>query len=125
MREILFRAKRLDSGEWIHGDLKHGGYYDRDDMYIGVTLARTVTTYAVLPETVGQYTGLLDKNGKRIFEGDIMRGVLGDFVVKYYNSGAGFGWENVYDKNNWGESFTGFADEYEVIGNIHDNPELL
>ena len=73
MREILFRGKRTDNGEWVEGDLRHGGYYLNDpDVYILVPFADTVINYPVDPETVGQYTGATDISGRRVFEGDIM-----------------------------------------------------
>lgn len=82
----------------------------------------------VEPETVGQFTGLIDKNGKQIYEGDIvcwneytMKIVWGD-IIGY---GFGFMWEMCGTNTTWNESITGFIDEYEIIGNIHDHPELL
>ena len=114
MREILFRGKRQYTGEWAESvcplGVMHSGHLCDD----------------FIPATVGQYTGLTDKNGKRIFEGDIVEG--GDF-----NEEDGYGtveWHDgafeinslfttaTFHENYWGR-------ELEVIGNIHDNPELL
>lgn len=88
-----------------------------------------VEKFPVYTDTVGQYTGLLDKNGKRIFEGDICRNTrTGEIVsVKWHGTMAGFVWskrkgkEHLYD---FGELFRAH-DNYEVIGNIYDNPELV
>lgn len=135
-REIEFRGKRLDSDEWLYGDLMHDNHHgcyvypnDCDGLY---------TENKVNPDTVGQFTGLLDKNGKKIYEGDIIKhpyvdpifrdlvepkegdGVTsevvfhdGAFVVKYHEN------DFIYL-----DGFTrhGYV---EVIGNIHDNPKLL
>ena len=125
MREILFRGKRKYNGEWVEGfyykdlwsDNAHYIIYDGTD-------------YEIIPETVGQYTGKTDKNGKNIFEGDIVycksrldnaimvvifecgqfRMVLSE-NYRSYQTNSGFYDINCFDK--------------EVIGNIHDNPELL
>lgn len=129
MREILFRGKRVDNGEWVHGDLLQ----DRDlgqmmieyfDYYTDENgRQRDYFQYDVIPETVGQYTGLTDKNGTKIFEGDIVKWFITIYTV-VYKDGRFIGKE---------EHFIG-ADEYrfinlygeiEVIGNIHDNPKLL
>lgn len=123
MREILFRGKRLGNGEWAYGFLvKMFGAYHIIDKY------DENTAYEVIPETVGQYTGLKDKNGKRIFEGDIVRCGTGRICkVTFFISPGVSGFDLVpiggFDApppHNWSL----FADT-EVIGNVHDNPELL
>ena len=123
MREIIFRGKYLGDGNWVDGYLyvTHDGTCEIGKYNEQYRIERY--TYIVNPDSVGQYTGRKDRNGKKIFEGDIMRGAMGKYVVSYFD--AGFDWERVGDKHYGGESFTGFSDEYEVIGNIHDNPDLL
>ena len=126
MREILFRGKRLDNGEWVEGYFAH---YSRPGVpFIGFNNAvGTMMWCEVDPATVGQYTGLKDKNGERIFEGDILEGRGFDaedgYGVVEWDDGA---WE-VISEGNWlgtfHENYNGF--EFEVIGNIRDNPELL
>lgn len=142
MREILFRGKRTDNGEWAYG------FYFRDIGNFIKELPSSVSTHIhlVLPETVGQYTGWKDKNGKRIFEGDILTfpdtGEDGyeykegyDFTnvaTVYWNNGrwelADFGDENsgvMDDLDFCHDDFIGIFPCSEVIGNIHDNPELI
>lgn len=128
MREILFRGKRTDNGKWIYGDLRHisdwkGGY---NPHIVDNTNGRnnSVTGLEIIPETVGQYTGLTDKNGIKIFEGDILtienEGVYA--AIKYNESNAAF-----YVEDEDHEDYLGEAWETDVviIGNIHDNPEIL
>lgn len=124
MREILFRGKRIDNNEFVHGSLYVCGRKDGKceianyDRHLNIERF----AYEVLPETVGQYTGLTDKNGKKIFEGDIVKneyGYIGLIVMKacsYYIE-----WQS----GNFSNDLYVFADTLEVIGNIHDNPELL
>lgn len=135
MRTIKFRGKRVDNGEWIYGYYGIKGFEtDLEKHYIMVsTLASEntnpffyFTDIEVIPETVGQFTGLTDKNGKEIYEGDICRDTDGrQLEVGWYNKFASF----VLKSERWvfkhwfGESCD--AEEVEVISNIHDNPELL
>lgn len=142
MREILFRGKRLDNGEWVTGDLRHGGYYLNDpDVYIVVLFAGTVINYPVDPATVGQYTGLKDKHGKRIFEGDMLKPFddeidkmvvefhHGSFLLCLYGERGYMGEGGWVEEGNYGvfecESLSSYGDDVEIIGTIHDNPELL
>ena len=141
MREILFRGK-TDNGEWVEGF--YGQFHNRPTLnepnkhqiFVLFTEEEEKQNkghflsaigglwHTVIPETVGQYTGLTDKNGKKIFEGDVVRVyfVDGDEVgeIVYANSAFRFKCE---------DGVLGYCIddtlECEVIGNIHDNPELL
>ena len=115
MREILFRSKRTDNGEWVYGDLMHKHY--NFDTKATKVIHNNIMNYKVIPETVGQYTGLTDKNGKKIFEGDIVAmGTGRAYEVKYNNGSFYMDGTAILIK---------YVDRFEVIGNIHDNPELL
>lgn len=126
MREILFRGKNFDNGHWTYGTpitLKNG------ETYMNFEFMGWIDRTLVIPETVGQYTGLTDKNGTRIFEGDILEGDLEDNL----EPGAKWRSEVIWGKFGWnckGNKISLPMDEFdicegEVIGNIHDNPELL
>lgn len=138
MREIIFRAKEKDNGEWVEGSLinafeytcilqaedkLHPTDYPYLDGDIGTFDGKATP---IIPETVGQYTGLTDKNGKKIFEGDAVR--YGDTVHKVVfedrNKTAYFGL--VYSPLET-LPFGHYQDlrQIEVIGNIHDNSELI
>ena len=149
MREILFRGKRFDNGEWIEGNYRavrnsHFSYIERID--------KPTDCYRIDPKTVGQYTGVTDKNGRNIYEGDIVKvfGMTGKIVQE---CGAfGIHIEPFIDYNRlereipygnnadscfndsfislWGLWWNYQQDDeplevVEVVGNIHDNPELL
>lgn len=150
MREILFRGKRKDNGEWVYGDLFNNYNYKKfigeliindykgaacDRYEIGTSIEECITS------TVGQYTGLTDKNGKKIFEGDMIKPFddeidkmvvefcHGQFLLCLYGERgymAEYGWE---ESGNYGcfeaEPLSSYGDDIEIIGNIHDNPELL
>ena len=122
MREIMFRGKRVDNGEWAYGDLafkKDGTPCIRFWTKLGIFTAR-----AVIPETVGQYTGLTDKNGTKIFEGDIVLFNVDERGVVYYdNEETSFMMEYGNCIVQMGYCFC--SRDLEVIGNIHDNPEFL
>lgn len=118
MREILFRGK-TSGNEWVCGNLTITG----DCCFISEEMGFNRT---VIPETVGQYTGLTDKNGIKIFEGDIVRygDTVHDVVFEQRNGTAYFGL--VYSPLET-LPFGHYQDlrEIEVVGNIHDNTELL
>lgn len=126
MREILFRGKKKSTGKWCEGFLVNTG----DHFWISTR--NDLISFAVDPETVGQYTGLADKNGKKIFEGDIVRHYNNLCVPESYDVGRIFfnTCECKFSRTSIesGGSFN-FAKHctynYEVIGNIHDNPGLL
>jgi uncharacterized phage protein (TIGR01671 family) len=132
MREILFRGKRIKDGQWVYGyyvkatmhwhkhgihedfivcnAIQNGGYFN----FLG--------RYAVNPKTIGQYTGLTDKNGTKIFEGDIVllcddeepyQVAFDECCFQVYDSGV------CYDMDCFR------SEDIEIIGNIYDNPELL
>lgn len=131
----IFRGKRKDNGKWVEGYYVclnenchriYTGYAEKDcgDYYPDY--------YEVIPKTVSQYTGLKDKNGKLIFEGDIIRTKKYGRVIAHSNVRdydifiityvpAVFRLENIHRAFN----LVGNSVDYEVIGNIHDNPELL
>ena len=151
MREILFRGKSVKDGEWFTGQLLHfkspvskrelnivveGCEFDDSNEWFNIGRRAKV-----VPETIGQYTGFTDKNGKKIFEGDMIKPFddeidkmvvefrQGQFLLCSYGERgymAEYGWE---ESGNYGcfeaEPLSSYGDYIEVIGNIHDNPELL
>ena len=128
MREILFRGKRLDNGAWETGSLVIVRMDCHDAQYY---IADKMTGYhtPVDPSTVGQYTGLNDKHGKRIFEGDVAKVLQGkdkDIAYVGFENGAFMLYPktgNIYERTLWEYWYNDW--DVEVIGNITDNPELL
>ena len=127
MREILFRGKRLDNGEWVEGYFVNLWliHYQKHQPII---TDNNAVSYDVDTSTVSQYTGLTDKNGKKIFEGDIVKTDKfsepnKQYIIKYDLQFGAFIGQDRY--NLYFVTFDGDSGEFEVIGNIHDNPELL
>lgn len=138
MREILFRAKRTDNGEWAEGDLRQ----DRDSKTDYISgwdyyateggLEREPFEYEVEPETLCQYTGKSDEDGKKIFEGDIVG------FIDLYSTESGYSESSCLGEVVWSEEECCFhvtnrlsaeswevLDECKVVGNVFDNPELI
>ena len=151
MREILFRGKRVN-GEWIKGFYIEANHHWHNKGVHKEWIVKNViqnggwcnvgSKYAVIPETVGQYTGLTDKNGVKIFEGDLLKPfddafdymevvyVNGCFMIEI-NALQGMMMEYGWDETAGGhgvlecEPFPFYSENIEVIGNIYDNKELL
>jgi len=141
VREILYRAKRKDNGEWVYGYYCYVGYTNEQKHYIIPTYASAFYGIEIIPESLGQYTGLKDKNGTKIFEGDKVK--FGQNIYQIVFECGGF---CLLDKNGniiskiggmndhcyslvnlhleccWEENS---AYDIEIIGNIFDNKELL
>ena len=125
IREVIFRGKRTDNGEWIEGSLLGIDWCDKPSTYSIAPNTPVSVFYSVIPETVGQYTGLTDKNGVRIFEGDIVSLVKHDGLI-YKVVYVPCRYELVNSKGvNCFVLDIYKSENIEVIGNIHDNPELL
>ena len=125
IREVIFRGKRADNGEWIEGSLLGIDWCDKPSTYSIAPNTPVSVFYSVIPETVGQFTGLTDKNGKRIFEGDIVSLVKHDGLI-YKVVYVPCRYELVNSKGvNCFVLDIYKSENIEVIGNIHDNPELL
>ena len=138
MREIKFRGKRLDNGEWIEGDLlrMNGHWFIFPDPAPG-----GIDKYEVDPATVGEFTGLKDKNGKEIYEGDLLYLDKYPFIcdgeinylaeVDWSDDDLGFSaWYRLHKDSSVRGISDGcpcplFDGYFEIKGNIHDNPELL
>lgn len=133
MRKILFRGKRLDNGEWVEGYYAAEPYM-KNTYNCGYILENEKDLFAkkawlVDSRTVGQFTGLTDKNGRKIFEGDICRikehGDV-DLAVISFEHGAFYATPhnaNIHEHTLWDIWYNDY--DIEVNGNIHDNPELL
>ena len=126
MREILFRGKRTDNGEWVYGFAYKQHSFGKIELWYIRTFG---LDFLVISETVGQFTGLTDKNGRRIFEGDILGGYLDDNYPENQTV-----MEVVWCNYWWGTKEIGCDPDLlewedgeilEIVGNVFDNPELM
>ena len=122
MRAIKFRGKRMNNNKWVYG------YFGKDyseRCIISNYLNASNEAWEVIPETIGQFTGLLDKNGKEIYEGDILQNTPKEVQYKVYWSKDMHAW--FVERINYGskEPLCCLDDKFEVIGSIYDNPELI
>ena len=152
MREILFRGKRLDNGEWVYSQtvFSHLDIFYIPAQNLECTVMRNLDTvgniseirckdgkyfFKVQTETIGQFTGLTDKNGKKVFEGDVVKIVPDYDYSDDYSISKVYSYNGIFCVDYHGDDFDstalGFLEDYlpdgdfEVIGNICDNPELL
>ena len=131
MREILFRGKRTINGDWVYGDFVRGNERKslRDSIFVYDSETQSFNDYEINPSTLGQYTGLTDKNGERIFEGDVAKVLQGknkDIAYVGFENGSFMLYPktgNIYERTLWSYWYNDW--DVEVIGNITDNPELL
>ena len=145
-REILFRGKSIISNEWLYGNLITSGdnhffivpfdEIEEDGHHIRTKDNYYEGHYAVEPKSLGQYTGLKDKNGVRIFEGDIVNACYDCGVIEFNCGVFGINWDygrcdktTMYgtfgQRHNLRRMDDEIIDRIEIIGNIYDNPELL
>ena len=137
-REIKFRGKGIDKDVFVFGDMLTGMGYKKGKFYILPHLTyypgdcNDLDGYEVIPETIGQFTGLLDKNGKEIYEGDIIRSYDSEnnpiiHSISWDNKKVCYVATMLQHPLIGGPIYKGWIDEFEkeVIGNVFDNPELL
>ncbi len=118
-REIKFRGKRIDNKKWVYGFLA-------DEDYINDIDSIDLSSIEVDIDTVGQFTGLFDKNGKEIYEGDIIKGFDITIEVWYSEDRACFIAEMKEPQNDMVDILGGYdTQRMEIIGNIYDNPDLI
>lgn len=132
MRTIKFRGKRLDNGEWVYGDLIHennGNVAIKTNLDTWGENDDTIEPFGeyvlVKPYTVGQYTGMKDRNGKEIYEGDIIGGSNGSINGYEWPFNLQIEWDEEacrFNTPRWRDMNK--THYYDVIGNIHDNPEV-
>lgn len=118
----LFKAKRVDNGAWVTGYIARYGYTGREKYYIIPSYASDLYSFLIDKDTICQCTGLKDKNGKLIWENDIVKDDVIYGVVKWDDANA----RNIIDDRDDGyQEYSDWWHEVEVVGNKFDNPELL
>lgn len=139
MREILFRGKRIDKSEWVYGSYCYAELLNKSGYeHLIIEQSAEGKSHNVVAESVGQYTGLTDKNGTKIFEGDIVtyEDAVADFEGYHDDVFLNCGevgisaWDGIYFTNRQTVDMSDLYEsetmvDCEIIGNIHDNHEML
>lgn len=125
MREVNFRGKIVDGNEWRYGPLLKQSYRGYDRWYIGFVQNGSIEGRHVDPETIGMGTGVLDKEGKEIFEGDIVQNGDGGYfyIVYWWGEDSAFRGKQIGSSSTIGLNY--WRKELRIVGNIYDNPELM
>lgn len=123
MREILFKAKRKDNGEWVEGYIVKYGFTGKEKWYIVPSYASDLYAFEIIPDTFCQYTGLTDKNGMKIWENDIVEIAREDdcFRIEWQEDTASF----VMNNDSFSVTFDNYwSYETEVISNVFNESEV-